>query len=205
MRAIALLLLLAAPALAQPGETYKRVARLLRVVSDVEMASQAWRKTGVPVEEAAPAEFRAGRAARPALAATGLFGNLRVDWLQPANSAGPPGAFPRKRGQGACALAYEMPDAAAVWREVEHFEGLGVRLVGRGAFVPGQETTEHALPHTAALGKIVPALVAANTRTPAAGGAMRVSQLAFAVRDPEPVSAFWRSPDSPRSRLRGPR
>ncbi len=192
MRVLAFLLLAAAPMLAQPAEAYKRVARLLWVVSDVERTADAWRRIGVPVDEAAQAEFRAaGGASHRALMAAGHFSNLRVDWVQPANAAGPLAAFLRERGEGVYALVYEMPDAAALQGETERYESLGVRPIERGAMVAGAEKSGYVWLDTAAQGKFVLALMTPPPRAPVAGNAMRVSQLAFAVRDPEPVSEYW--------------
>lgn len=192
MRSLALMLLVAASAQAQPGDAYRRVARLIWVVSDVERTSEAWRGIGVPVDEAAQAEFRtAGGASHRGLAATGHFSNLRVDWVQPANGAGPLAAFLRERGEGVYALVYEMPDEAGLKGETERYESLGVRVIERGAFVLGPESSEYVWLDTAAQGKIVLALMTPRGRAPNSGGSMRVSQLAFVTRDPEPVSAYW--------------
>jgi catechol 2,3-dioxygenase-like lactoylglutathione lyase family enzyme len=186
------LLLCAVSASAQPDDNYRRVARLLWVVSDVERTADAWRRIGVPVDEAAAAEFRAaGGGGHRALAATGHFANLRVDWLQPADAAGPLAGFLRTRGAGVYALVYEMPGEAALKRETGRYESLGVRVLEQGEYQIGEEKTAYALLDTAAQGKIVLALMAPRARASGAPATMRISQLAFVTRDPEPVSAFW--------------
>lgn len=100
MRFFAITLLVAFSATAQPVDAYKHVARLHWIVSDVDRTAEAWRKIGVPVEEAATAEFRTSTGpAESALCATGHFANLRVDWIQPAGADSLPGRFLRDHGQ----------------------------------------------------------------------------------------------------------
>jgi len=185
------LLIAAATAAAQPLEAYKRVARLLWVVSDVERTAQAWSRLGVPVEAAAEAEFRpGGAAAHGGLVSTGRFANLRVDWVQPGGPAGPLARFLGQRGQGVFSLVYELPDADSLRREAARLQGLGVKVLEEGDLRLGNERTRYVFFDTAGEGKFVLGLMTAspNSRD---GGGLRVSQLAFVVRDPEPVSAFW--------------
>jgi hypothetical protein len=192
MRNLALAVVVALASSGQPLDSYKRVARLLWAVADVERTSEAWRRIGVPVDEAASAEFRpASGAAHGGLCATGQFANLRVDWVQPSSPAGPLGRLLRERGQGVFALIYEVPDAAALRQEAARLESLGLRPLEQGVFALGPDRTEYVWFDTAAAGKFVLGLMTPSANSRPAGAAMRVSQLAFVVRDPEPVSAFW--------------
>lgn len=193
MRNLALVLSLAAlSSSGQPADSYKRVARLLWTVSDVERTAEAWRRIGVPVDEASSAEFRQpSGAAHGGLCATGYFANLRVDWVQPSSPASPLGSFLRERGQGVFALVYELPDAASLRLETARLESLGLRPLERGVFLLGAERSEYVWFDTAPAGKVVLGLMTPSGNSRPSGASMRVSQLAFVVRDPEPVSAFW--------------
>lgn len=192
MRFSAITLLVAFSAAAQPVDAYKRVARLLWIVSDVDRAAEAWRKTGVPVEEAATAEFRTSTGpAESALCATGHFTNLRVDWIQPAAADTLPGRFLRDHGAGVLALVYEMPDAAALRQEAQRLMSLGVPALQSGVLVLGSERTDYFLFDTRQQGKFVLGLMTPSGNAHQGGSSLRVSQLAFVVHDPEPVSAFW--------------
>jgi|GEM_PF-291498 len=187
------LLIAAATAAAQPPEGYKRVARLLWVVSDVERTAQAWSRLGVPVEPAAEAEFRPGGAAgtHGGLVSTGRFANLRADWFQPGGPAGPLARFLAQRGQGVFSLVYELPDADSLRRETARLQDLGVKVLEEGDLRIGSERNRYVFLDTAAEGKFVLGLMTPSPNSQDAGGGLRVSQLAFVVRNPEPVSAFW--------------
>ncbi|MCX7605518.1 MAG: VOC family protein, partial [Bryobacteraceae bacterium] len=192
MRRLIFAMLMAAAACAQMPEPYRRVARLLWIVPDVEKTAEAWRGIGVPVDEAARAEFLpAGGSAHGGLAATGHFANLRVDWVQPEPGPGPLSRFLGQRGAGVFALAYELPGAEELGREIARFREAGVGVLEQGEMRIGSERTQYAFLDTAREGRFVLALLVRSGNGGNAAGTMRVSQLAFVVRDPEPVSAFW--------------
>ncbi|GIU74507.1 MAG: hypothetical protein KatS3mg004_1594 [Bryobacteraceae bacterium] len=192
MQRLMFALLLTVSAAAQMPEPYRRVARLIWVVPDAEGTAEAWRRIGIPVDEPAAAEFRpTGGAPHGGLAASGYFANLRADWVQPAAGAGPLARFLRQRGAGVFALAYEMPDRETWRREIERFQSAGVAVIEQGELTLGGETTAYAFLDTAREGKFVLALMTRGRNSGGPAGSMRVSQLAFVVRDPEPVSAFW--------------
>lgn len=184
-----LLLLLAATLAAQAPPPYQSVARLLWLVRDIDKATKGWAITGNPSSPA----LQVSAGGLQARLATVRFANVSADFLQPLNSFPPFADFLKQKGPGVYSLLYPVASAEALEAEKKRLASAGVRLLFELTLPhPGGASARYAFFDTAAQGKYVLGLVLAPpTLEQNLPRGMRVTQFAFAVRELEPVSAFW--------------
>jgi catechol 2,3-dioxygenase-like lactoylglutathione lyase family enzyme len=183
-----LLLLLACSALSAQSP-YTAVARLLWLVQDIDKATSGWAKTGNPSSPA----VTVSAGALQARLATVRFANVSADFIQPLNSFPPFSGFLKQRGPGVYSLLYPVASPEALEAEKKRLAEAGVRLLFELTLPhPGGASVRYAFFDTAAQGKYVLGLtLAPPTLEQNLPRGMRVTQFAFAVRELEPVSAFW--------------
>jgi hypothetical protein len=94
--------------------------------------------------------------------------------------------FVRQNGEGVAALLHRVPSSAEMAGEIKRMESLGVGVVYRGRF---SEDSEYVLFDTAREGKYLIGVI--HDPAPAPVQQRKVTQYAFMIRDPEPVSKYW--------------
>jgi len=197
MRTTGLLLAAACGAAAQLPDFYKTVARISWVVGDVDRVTAGWNKTGLariqPAREVdlPEVQFRGRVTPVRVRAASGIIGDVPVDFIQPLGGQNAYTEFLKKHGDGVFSLFHRVPSLDALDQELARLRGLGVEVLQRGTLEDG--AVQYAYLDTEAQGKYVLGLVylppGFTAEPPEPPG--RVSQFAFVVRDQKAVSAYW--------------
>ncbi|HET8550836.1 MAG TPA: VOC family protein [Bryobacteraceae bacterium] len=186
-----IVLLAAAPALAQLPDFYKSVDRIVWVVDDLDRTVAAWKKTGMLViADFGTMETEDTLRGQPIKArfrwAVGRFPNVTADFVQPLDGGSAYSEYLKKHGAGVFALIHRVPNAAALNAEVARMEKLGVGVLQR-------QGDAYVMLDTEPGGKYVLGLL--NDEPPPAPAplpsARPVTQYAFAVRDLDAVSKYW--------------
>jgi len=204
-KALALLLpVLFVPQLcAQLPEFYKRVDRLTWVVEDVDKVVAGWRKLGFeqvqdPAEISLDKTWVHGkRQASRVKVAAGRLGSIQVRWIQPVSGWNAYSEFRMKHGSGVFSLVHRVPSRQAMDDEITRLAGLGVRVLEKGEVSSPLGTVSYAYMDTEqegkySLGLIFVADAGASEMPPQAPMDLKLSQYAFVVRDPRPVSSYWK-------------
>ena len=185
------------PAVAQLPDFYKTVSALVWVVDDLDRAVAGWGKAGVPLGppaslELADSRFRGSPAPVRARLATAWFGEVQAHFLQPLGGENAFTEFLARHKGGVFSLMHRAPDPAAIRAEIERLAALGVGVLQQGTLPLDEGTFHYVFFDTGREGKYVLGLYAepGPPSVPDARGP-RITQFAFAVRNPEPVSRFW--------------
>ena len=197
MRVLCLLLAAACGAAAQLPDFYKTVARVSWVVSDVDRVTEGWNKTPLariqaPREVDLPeVQFRGQATPVRIRAASGIIGDVPVDFIQPLGGQNAYTEFLKKHGDGVFSLFYRVPSLDAFEQELARLRGLGVSALQQGTLEEG--SVKYAYLDTEPQGKYVLGLVylppGFTGEPPEPPG--KISQFAFVVRDQKAVSAYW--------------
>ncbi|MDX2152455.1 MAG: VOC family protein [Bryobacteraceae bacterium] len=179
-------------------EFYRTVSRLTWVVKDADAVSSAWRKAGVPVVRSGDVVRLEGRTYKGQAAsgdiyvATGVFGDVLVDWVQPLGKEGAFAEFLSRHGDGVFSLVHRVPDVAAFEAELARLGGLGVKVLDRARVSTDSGTIHIAYMDTEKEGKYSLGLIAMPQGMEEPRGMGRtVNQFAFIAKQLEPVSAYW--------------
>ncbi len=196
---------LAQPVAAELPELYRSVDRLTWVVQDLESALKGWRALGLnDIQEHGEIEIAATKNGdRPTLlrlrAATARIGSVEIDWVQPTNGENPLSDFMGRKGSGVFSLLYRTSSLEEMNVELERMRDLGVGVLLDATIGTETEFTRFAYLDTETEGKYVLGLV--HSTEPSSQRTARgnlppfdagISQFAFVIRDPEPVSRYWR-------------
>jgi len=197
MRTFCLLVAVASGAASQLPDFYQTVARVSWVVSDVDRVTEGWNKTGLariqPAREVdlPEVQFRGRVTPVRVRAASGVIGDVPVDFIQPLGGQNAYTEFLKKHGDGVFSLFHRVPSLDALGQELARLHGLGVDVLQRGTLEDG--SVQYAYLDTEAQGKYVLGLVylppGFTGEPPEPPG--RISQFAFVVRDQKAVSAYW--------------
>jgi methylmalonyl-CoA/ethylmalonyl-CoA epimerase len=181
---------------AQLPDFYKKVGRLTWVVKDVDRAVNGWSKLGLSgVEDYGEVDFPDTRfRGKPVQAtfriATGFLGDVAVDFFQPARGENAFTEFLAKHGEGIFGVFHAVSSDAEFNREVERMRTFGVGVLQQASVEHDGGITRYAYFDTRAQGKYGLGII---HNAPGAGsyGTVKLTQVAFVVRDPEAVSAYW--------------
>lgn len=197
LRSICLAACISLCAGAQIPDLYRNVARLVWVVPDVEQTAAAWARTGLPVSEAGELSFTDARVrGNPSpfrvRVVTGRFGNVSADWMQPVAGESPLSGFLKAKGGGVFALVYRASGREALVAEAARLKAAGAGVLMEGTVEAGGNSIPYVFFDTGEKGKFVLglAVLPPDFEDGAPRGAS-VTQFAFAVRELEPVSAYW--------------
>lgn len=192
MKSYLCVLFLLPAAAAEIPEAYQTVGRIVFVVPDAERAAAVWARTGVPVVKARAIEIIPSNGPVIRVRSAGaFFENVTADFVQPESKSGVFADFLARAKGGGMALVHALPDDAALDAEVKRLNAAGVATLLDATWKRGPDAVRYVLFDTAREGKYVLGLRAGSERRPASA-ARRVVQYAFAARDLEAVSAFWR-------------
>jgi len=191
--------------LAELPDFYKKVDRVVWVVDDLDTVTQGWEKLGFPVVhrhgaiELRQSTFRDKEVAVSVRAATGLIGDVQIDWLEPISKDNAYSEFLTANGPGVFALVHRVPVPEVLELERVRYEGLGVNILQSGVSTGALNWGSYSFFDTRSRGKYVLGLISSpkgqlrraySEDDPFAQG---IAQYAFAVEEPEPVSEFWQS------------
>jgi hypothetical protein len=196
-------LLIAQTANAQMPEFYNKVDRLIWIVDDLERVVRGWKGLGFEQirdfgEIDLSSEQYRGRPARGRLKVAGArLGSAQIRWLQPIGGENAYTDFLAQHGSGVFSLVHRVPTREALDAEVRRLEGLGVRVLERGGVEGTVGSLSYAYMDTEKDGKYVLGLICVGDSKGSdlpeqAPLGLKLSQYAFTVRDPRPVSAYWK-------------
>ena len=182
-------------------DAYHHVDQVIWVVSDMDKTTGAYEELGfsqmkdlgqVPVVWGS-----SGKLQLVHLVCANL-GGAHVNWIQPPDGNSPLNIFLKEKGEGIMSLVHRFPDRNSMKEEVSRLEDLGIKTLERMTIQTKQGEINIVLMDTRKEGKYDLGFIAAD------GGAslfedlgpenregLVLNQYAFAIRDPEPVSAFW--------------
>lgn len=188
---------------AELPELYRSVDRITWIVRDLDFAVEGWRALGMKdirehgVVEIAAAQDRGRPKDLRLRAATGRIGSVEIDWVQPLDGDNAFAEFMEGKESGVFSLMYRAPSLEAMNSELKRLQELGVGVLLDARIGTDAAFTRLAYLDTAGEGKYVLGLLYSTERstqrltdnlTPFDAG---ISQFAFVVRDPEPVSRYW--------------
>jgi len=194
------LCLAATPLAAQAPDFYRSVDRLIWVVEDVDKTVSALRNVGFtnvadPVEVEIPnGEFRGRMATGSVRISVGRVGDLLCYWFQPLEGSNPYSEFLEKHGSGVLSLMHRVPTMADFDAEVERMTELGAGILAKGTTGGPGGLIHFTFFDTEAEGRYVLGImhVPEGPGFPPDNPSGRVvTQFAFAVKELEPVSAYW--------------
>ena len=178
-------------------EFYKKVDHVVWVVPNLNSTLAGWTKAGVnSIEDrgmisVSGAQFRGQAGQMEFLVSQARFGDVWVDWLQPAGDKGPLSEFVARTGGGVFGLMHGVPTRAVMDAEVERMRNLGVDVLMRGGI--DERGMQFLFFDTIRQGKYALGLVydPEDSGSPAANSSLAITQYAFAVRDLAAVSEYW--------------
>ncbi|HBY64333.1 MAG TPA: hypothetical protein DEH78_31300 [Solibacterales bacterium] len=177
---------------------YQSVSRLTWVVKDADAVAAGWRRAGVPVVRNGEVLRLEGRTYKgkplssDIYVATGVFGALMVDWVQPIGKEGAFADFLARHGEGVFSLVHRVPDSAALEAEIARLKLAGVDVLDRARLQTDSGAIHIVYMDTERPGKYSLGLIAMPSGLDEPSGMGRpVNQFAFIAQKLEPVSAFW--------------
>ncbi len=195
--------LFTAPVRGELPEFYNTVDRLIWVVEDMDQTLAGLRKIGFTNlrdigEVTVGGEFRGAPATGEARLVLGRFADVRVQWIDPGPGKNAFAEFREQHGSGVFSLMHRAPDASAFEAEVRRMDSLGVGALHKGSVAIDAGTIHYAFFDTEAEGKYSLGILSFPNGDegpflipPDNPSGRTVSQFAFAVRELEPVSAYW--------------
>lgn len=183
---------------AQPAGLYKTVARASWVVDNLDKTVAGWQKAGIPLA-AQPAildfkdsRYRGKPIAFRARVATGIFANVRIDWIEPLDSGNAYADFLKSHGPGIFSLMHQAPTDEVLQSEVKRLANLGVSVLQETLLGFDGEKVRVAYLDTIGEGKYSLGLIwLAEPEEAASTTGPPVTQFAFTARKLEPISRYW--------------
>jgi catechol 2,3-dioxygenase-like lactoylglutathione lyase family enzyme len=191
---------------AQTPDFYKKIARVTWVVKSLDRPLEGWTRLGLSnVHRLGPLAYK-GKYHDQAISgtlrmATGQFGALTVDMVQPPATSEAYNSFLARRGDGVFSIVHEVTNSEAMSKELERMRALGVEVLEQVEFEIDNHPVSFTFFDTEPKGKYVLGLVNWPGGAPAASATDRPSHIAFVVREMESVSAFWASIGFPAVKL----
>ncbi|MBI3278574.1 MAG: VOC family protein [Acidobacteria bacterium] len=168
--------------------------RIVWVADDVDAALAGWRKLDlVDAKSPAGVDLRFRFRGKPARArvrwASGSFGDVAADWVQPVSGASAFDDHRRRHQRGLMALLHRAPDTTALEAEIARLGAAGVAVLQSGDLPEVAGGGRYVLFDTEREGKYTLGLITGGAPRRPTG--RRLSQYAFVVRNLEAVSRYW--------------
>lgn len=195
-------------------DCYNHVDQVLWVVDDPDAAMNGYRAlgfTGFQVRDRVKVELQTlGRSSRVKIISANL-GGAHVNWIQTPTDRSVLFKFHEMNGDGAMSLVHRFPGEEDMRREIQRLEGLGIRKLEEMTLHLKEGEMPVVLMDTWEEGKYilgftygeVPQEIFASM-SPENRHHLELNQYAFAILDPEPVSAFWHSLGLPEFQISRP-
>jgi len=198
--------ILAQPAWGQLPEFYKTVDRVQWVVKDLDRVIAGWSRLGFKdiqqhgILELKDAQFRDKPAAMRLRRATARLGGLEVEWVQPLDGKNAYTEFLGEHGDGIFSLVHRVPTPDSFKQELAILCQMGLDVLQRESYEDAQGVVKTAYLDTEEEGGYVLGLIHDSHPTPCETSTgsqdspyqLQHSQFAFVVRNPQPVSLFWK-------------
>lgn len=182
-------------------DAYQHVDQVLWVVSDLNNTMAVYEDLGfTSVEDLGKVVFlneSTGQREKIRLACANL-GGAQVCWIEPLQGNSLFSAFLEENGDGAMSLVHRFSGEEEMNREVKRLNELGISTLERITLQTGKGDFSFVLMDTREEGKFNLGFTFGNegsgmyqTLMADNRDGLKLNQYAFAIRDPEPVSAFW--------------
>jgi len=189
--------------MAQSVDCYKEVDRIVWIVADLQEVIRGWQALGfTDISDYGAATLLIRNAGEIDVnIASANFGGARITWIQPVSKDNPFSTFLDAGGDGAFGLMHRVSSVDALQQE-----SLRLKRAGVGILLEGNISTEEGLVNfvffdTQKDGKYALGLITGPDDMKQLSGqnqlGMKFAQFAFAIQDPEPVSAYWAGLDFP--------
>ncbi|MDF1574057.1 MAG: VOC family protein [Bacteroidales bacterium] len=196
-----------------PG-AYQYVDQVLWVVSDAENTMVKYRELGFDqFRDLGTVEVKSWKTESVSMARLicANLGGAHVNWIQPLEGESVFNDFLIAHGDAAMSLVHRFPDVNELKEEIGRLEELGTGVLDQISMKTSEGELAYVLMNTEADGKYVlgftyedhglavhTALCDDNQLE------LRLNQYAFAIKDPKPVSAFWKRIGLPELEIRHP-
>ena len=181
---------------AEPPDFYKRIGHVVWLVRSIDGPLRGWSSLGLlDVHDFGKVTFKGEYRGLPiagrAHMAWGHLGNLSVDMLEPEGGNTAFHAFLSSHGDGIFSIVYEVGSQDEMTKEVERMRALGVQVLQRIRVDTDRGPAAFTFFDTEPRGKYVLGLLHWTGGAAPAGAPATVSHVAFAIREPKPVSDYW--------------
>ena len=195
-------------------DCYNHVDQVLWVVSDVESTMAKYEKLGfsqiIDLGQVVVVSESTGDNENIRLVCANLGGAL-VNWIQPLDGKSIFQEFHESYGDGAMSLVHRFAEKKELKKEIGRLESLGVNVLERITIKTGEGDLEFVLMDTQQGGKFnlgftfgdsgvkIHQDLSAENRND-----LKLNQYAFAIRDAQPVSAYWHNLGLPEFQINHP-
>lgn len=187
---------------AQIPSFYNQVDHVIWVVQDLEKVTSGWEAVGFKeIKNYGKVTIESSIESGPtkALMSTANLGGLHVVWLQPVKSKGALAKFLKKHGDGVYTLVHSTNGQADLVREIDRMRRQKIPVRSQMIIKYKKVELEYTLFDTRKGGKYGLGLIQQVQSSELFGigdsgvntFGMEFSQFAFAITDPDTVSAFW--------------
>ena len=197
---------LAQRAWGQLPEFYKNVSQVKWVVRDLDQVTAGWSRLGFKdiqqhgILKLKDAQFREKPATMKLRRATARLGGLDVEWIQPLDGKNAYTEFLTKHGDGIFSLVHRVPTLDSFKQELPLLCLMGLDVLQRESYEDAQGMVKTVYLDTEEEGGYVlgliydsrPACCEVSTGSQDSPYQLQHSQFAFVVRNPQPVSLFWK-------------
>jgi methylmalonyl-CoA/ethylmalonyl-CoA epimerase len=182
-------------------DAYRHVDQVIWVVSDVDRTVNAYKELGfsqmVDLGQVPVVWGSSDKKQKVHLVCANL-GGAHVNWIEPVKGKNLFSEFLDEKGEGIMSLVHRFPGKQEMDQEAERLNELGIKPLehitirtGRGdltfILMDTREGGKYNLGFTAGdEGRSIFETLGSENRD-----GLKLNQYAFAIRDPEPVSAFW--------------
>ncbi|HEX2395149.1 MAG TPA: VOC family protein [Bacteroidales bacterium] len=195
-------------------EYSKRVDQVLWVVDDLDNIIAQWAILGfTQVMDLGTVDAhlkRAGKVVALKLAKANL-GGAHITWIQPSGEASVFSEFRNSYGNGAMSLVHRLDNKEALLGELDRLSRLGIEIKEEITIKTRRGDLHFVLLDTQKEGKYYLGLTVGDEDvkmmqelSPVNRNQMKINQYAFAIRQPEPVSAFWHKVGQPEFQINHP-
>lgn len=189
-------------AFSQTKDYYKQVDQIVWVINDIQAVVNGWRKLGfqelyVGDTMTTPGqEYNNRKTDITFIPGYMNMGGIRVTWIQPLTENNAYRDYLKKYGDGAMVLMHRVPSVDELEAETSRMASLGVKVLQKGKFTQRDIRTSYVLFDTKKKGKYVLGIYTSPVSNPRFVNTsnslnLTFNQFAFAIKDPEKVSAFW--------------
>ncbi|MGW8314100.1 MAG: VOC family protein [Bacteroidales bacterium] len=195
-------------------DAYKHVDQVIWVVSDVEKTMAGYADLGftevLDLGQVEVISKSSGQRQQVHLVCANL-GGAHVNWIQPPEGNSVFNKFLDEYGDGAMSLVHRFATPDDMKQEVNRLNGLGINILEQITFKTERGDLNVVLMDTRKEGKYNLGFVSGEEGEPLFStlhadnrDGLKLNQYAFAIRDPEPVSAYWEKIGLPEFQINHP-
>jgi hypothetical protein len=196
-----------------PG-AYQHVDQVLWVVSDLKETVARYAELGfnsvLDLGKVQLISESTGKHQKIRLACANL-GGAHVCWIEPLKGGSLFTEFLEENGDGAMSLVHRFSDEEEMGQEVKRLNELGINTLERITLQTGKGDLSFVIMDTREQGKFNLGFTSGENGSeifqslePDNRNGLKLNQYAFAIRDPEPVSAFWHQIGLPEFQMNHP-